>query len=106
MCIEHLQKYVAGFQERRSRVTDAVVDEFMATRPLEWKGNARLARADVVVPVAKAADGAAGGDKMSKNQLKKLLKEQEILRKKADKEKAKARAAAGGEAAAAAGEAS
>ena len=56
-------------------MTDAVVDEFMATRPLEWKGNPRVPRADVVVPVVEAegakADGAAvdGGvdGKLSKN---------------------------------------
>ncbi|UNI14434.1 Tryptophan--tRNA ligase [Purpureocillium takamizusanense] len=101
MCTEHLQKYVSAFQERRAKVTDAVVDEFMATRPLEWKGNAKVLRADLVVPVSKSGeastDGAAAGGaadgKLTKNQLKKLLKEQQIAQKKA--EKAKEKAAAG-----------
>ncbi|PHH84682.1 hypothetical protein CDD83_1551 [Cordyceps sp. RAO-2017] len=94
MCIEHLQKYVSGFQERRSRVTEAVVDEFMSARPLEWKGNGRVPRADLVAPVIGSAEGKAeGGEgadgKLSKNQLKKLLKEQQIAQKKAEKAKGK-----------------
>ena len=108
MCTEHLQKYVLSFQERRGKVTDAVVDEFMATRPLEWKGNPKVPRADLVVPVNKPgeanADGAAVGGaadgKLTKNQLKKLLKEQQIAQKKAEKAKEKA---AAGEAAPSAG---
>ncbi|TWU76800.1 hypothetical protein ED733_005494 [Metarhizium rileyi] len=102
ICIEHLQKYVATFQERRSKVSDAVVDEFMSIRPLEWKGNPRVPRADLVVPVTKAADGAgqtgdaAGTGELSKNAMKKLLKEQQIAAKKAQKAKEKEDAAAGG----------
>ncbi|EQL02094.1 tryptophanyl-tRNA synthetase [Ophiocordyceps sinensis CO18] len=69
MCIDHLQRYVGGFQDRRSKVTDAVVDEFMSIRPLEWKGNPK-----------------AGSEKLSKNQLKKMLKEQQIAQKKAAKD--------------------
>ncbi|KAI9806751.1 MAG: tryptophan--tRNA ligase [Sarcosagium campestre] len=38
-CIKELQGYVAAFQERRSKVTPEIVQEFMAERPLEWKGN-------------------------------------------------------------------
>ncbi|KJZ79012.1 Tryptophan--tRNA ligase [Hirsutella minnesotensis 3608] len=95
MCIEHLQRYVGGFQERRSKVTDAVVDEFMAIRPLQWNGNPKVPRADLVVPVTKPHEGGAegagaGSEKMSKNQLKKLLKEQQIAQKKAEKAKEKA----------------
>ena len=95
MCIEYLQNYVVAFQDRRSKVTDAVVNEFMSTRPLEWKGNPRVPRADLVVPVTKSAgdeaDGAAAGDdgKMTKNQLKKLLKQQQIAQKKAEQAKEK-----------------
>ncbi|KHN95151.1 tryptophanyl-tRNA synthetase [Metarhizium album ARSEF 1941] len=93
ICIEHLQKYVGTFQERRSKVSDAVVDEFMSVRPLEWKGNPRVPRADLVVPVTKAADGVSPyGDtgstgELSKNAMKKLLKEQQIAAKKAQKAK-------------------
>jgi tryptophanyl-tRNA synthetase len=71
------------------------VDEFMSVRPLEWKGNPRVRRADLVVPVTKAVDGAAaGGDsagtgELSKNAKKKLLKEQQIAAKKAEKAKEK-----------------
>lgn len=38
-CIAELQAYVQGFQDRRAQVTEAVRDEFMRARPLEWEGN-------------------------------------------------------------------
>jgi tryptophanyl-tRNA synthetase len=68
-------------------VTEQVVDEFMASRPLEWVGNPKVPRADLVVPVsAKTAAAGEGGDgKMSKSQLKKLEKEKQIAAKKAQK---------------------
>lgn len=100
ICIDHLTKYVLSFQERRNKVTDAVVDQFMTVRPLEWKGNPRVPRADLVVPETKpaaddaAASGEAGDGKMTKNQLKKLLKGQQLAAKKAAKAKEKEEAAA------------
>ncbi|KAJ5141483.1 Tryptophan--tRNA ligase cytoplasmic [Penicillium atrosanguineum] len=39
ICIAELQKYVQGFQERRAKVTDEIVAEYMRPRDLEWKGN-------------------------------------------------------------------
>ncbi|KAG5985783.1 tryptophan--tRNA ligase [Claviceps pusilla] len=98
ICIDYVQKYVGAFQERRSKVTDAVVDDFMSVRPLEWRGNPKVPRADLIVPVAKqAGDGADAGSadaggapgEMSKNQMKKLLKEQQTAAKKAAKAKEK-----------------
>ncbi|KAG5944555.1 tryptophan--tRNA ligase [Claviceps sorghi] len=103
ICIDHVQKYVGAFQERRSKVTDAVVDDFMSVRPLEWRGNPNVPRADVVVPVTKqpgdgapsaGADAAGAPGEMSKNQMKKLLKEQQTAAKKAAKAKEKEAAAA------------
>lgn len=35
-CITELQAYVQGFQDRRTQVTDAVRDEIMRSRTLEW----------------------------------------------------------------------
>lgn len=73
----------------------------MSVRPLEWRGNPRLPRADLVVPVTKAADGAApdgeasGSGELSKNAKKKLLKEQQIAAKKAEKAKEKEAAGSG-----------
>lgn len=73
----------------------------MSVRPLEWKGNPRVPRADLVVPVTKT-DGAtptgdaAGTGELSKNAMKKLLKEQQIAAKKAQKAKEKEAAAEGG----------
>ncbi|PHH83032.1 hypothetical protein CDD82_3834 [Ophiocordyceps australis] len=93
ICIEYLQKYVSAFQDRRRKVTDTVVDEFMKARPLEWKGNTKVPRADLVVPETSGnagAEGGAGESKLTKNQVKKLLKEQQVAQKKADKAKEKA----------------
>lgn len=79
-------------------MTDEVVKEFMAIRPLEWQGNPNVPRADLVVPVVKADEATApaegGAEKLTKNQLKKLLKEQQIAAKKAEKAKQKEEEAA------------
>jgi tryptophanyl-tRNA synthetase len=66
----------------------------MAIRPLEWQGNPKVPRADLVVPEIKADEAAGastegGAEKLTKNQLKKLLKEQQIAAKKAEKAKQK-----------------
>jgi tryptophanyl-tRNA synthetase len=89
ICIRELQKYVAGFQERRAKVDDKTVELFMAKRPLKWVGNPR---APVVVPVV--TNGEPGEEKeeqgkMSKNQLKKLEKQKQVEAKKAQKAKEK-----------------
>ncbi|KAI1847179.1 hypothetical protein JX265_011855 [Neoarthrinium moseri] len=97
VCIKHLQEYVAGFQERRSKVTEEVVDDFMARKPLNWKGNPKTER---VVPVSGDApakpEAGEGEGKLTKNQLKKLEKERQVAAKKAakaaEKEAAKANA--------------
>jgi tryptophanyl-tRNA synthetase len=39
ICIKHLQEYVAGFQERRKKVTEEMRKEFMTARGLTWAGN-------------------------------------------------------------------
>ena len=39
ICIRYLQEYVAGFQERRKKVTEELRREFMTVRPLTWGGN-------------------------------------------------------------------
>lgn len=95
MCIKYLQEYVAEFQERRSKVNDEVVDKFMAVRPLEWQGNPKVPRADIVVPTTKPSDEAAGDGKMSKNEQKRILKEQQLAARKAEKAAAKAAAKEG-----------
>ncbi|KAK7213013.1 hypothetical protein V2G26_020191 [Clonostachys chloroleuca] len=35
-CIVKLQEFIKAYQERRATITDAVLDEFMRVRPLEW----------------------------------------------------------------------
>lgn len=96
-CIQELQVYVKGFQERREAVTDETVKEFMGLRKLEWKGNPR---APTVLPVRSAAGQEKDGEKegtsgeLTKNQLKKIAKQKEIEAKKAAKQKEKEEAAA------------
>jgi tryptophanyl-tRNA synthetase len=46
-CIKVLQEFVAGFQERRKKVTDEVINEFMSVRPLEWGGQKKKAEVEV-----------------------------------------------------------
>ncbi|KAI9805629.1 MAG: tryptophan--tRNA ligase [Piccolia ochrophora] len=46
-CIKELQTYVAGFQERKAKVTDETVKTFMSERKLEWKGNPNPIPTDV-----------------------------------------------------------
>lgn len=76
----------------------------MAVRPLDWTGNPKVPRADLVVPVgmtgAEGGSAGTGDGKMTKNQLKKLLKEQQIAAKKAEKEAAKTKASQSGDASA------
>lgn len=77
-------------------MTDATVDDFMAVRPLEWKGNPKVPRADLVVPVSKPAGEdkkpPEGEGELSKSAQKKLLKQAQNAQKKAEKEVAKAAA--------------
>lgn len=63
----------------------------MSARPLEWNGNPKVPRADLVVPVGKD-DGAQGkGDgEISQSQLKKLAKMKQNEEKKAAKAAEKA----------------
>ncbi len=39
ICIKYLQEYVAGFQERRAKVTEEVLEDFVARKPLVYGGN-------------------------------------------------------------------
>ncbi|KAI9699858.1 MAG: hypothetical protein M1820_007033 [Bogoriella megaspora] len=39
ICIEIVQEYVKGFQERRAAVSDEILQEYMTPRKLEWQGN-------------------------------------------------------------------
>jgi len=46
-CIKELQDFVVGFQDRRKEVTDEVVAQFMAVRPLEWSQGRGKAEVEV-----------------------------------------------------------
>jgi tryptophanyl-tRNA synthetase len=83
-CIDELQTYVAAFQERRKQLDldDTIVDEFMATRPLEWRGNPNVAAPQSADGGSEAATGPATDGPMTKNQQKKLEKAKRIQENK------------------------
>ncbi|KAH7117437.1 tryptophanyl-tRNA synthetase [Dactylonectria macrodidyma] len=88
ICIDHVQQYVQAFQQRRASVTDETVKGFMTPRALQWQGNPKVPRSDVTVPVGEGVQNTPESEepgKLSKNQMKKLLKEQQIVEKKAKK---------------------
>jgi tryptophanyl-tRNA synthetase len=89
-CISELQVYVKTFQERRARVTEAVVDEFMKLRPLEWKANPNPKRPQLTDGEAREGEAGEGPQKLTKNQEKKLAKQKMIEEKKAAAAKGKA----------------
>jgi tryptophanyl-tRNA synthetase len=88
-CIAELQKYVKGFQERRAKVTDEVVEDFMSLKKLEWKGNP-----NPIVVAKPAGEGSsdvpAAEAGPTKNALKKAAKLKAIEEAKAAKAAAKA----------------
>jgi len=98
-CIAELQVYVKGFQERRAKVSDEVVKNFMARKPLEFRGNlnAKAAPKEGETGLDGQLADASVGEAKTKNQLKKEQKLKEIEKKKA--EKAAEKAAAKGESA-------
>lgn len=69
----------------------------MSARQLEWNGNPKVPRADLVVPVSKDDGAEAEGDgEISKSQLKKMAKLKQAEEKKAAKAAEKAAKAAEG----------
>jgi tryptophanyl-tRNA synthetase len=92
-CINMMTAYVKKFQEARSKVTDEILDEFLKPRKLEWKGNPNPTVQKTESKEAGAKEGEAAmldadGKPMTKNAMKKMLKIQEVERKKREKEEA------------------
>lgn len=83
-CVEELQKFVGAFQERRSKVTDEIMREFMTPRKLEFKGNPNS-----TAPAAPAQENseASGEKKVESNRgtTKGERKAAKIAEKKAEK---------------------
>ena len=96
-CIEELQVYTKGFQERRAAVTDELVADFMSLKKLEWKGNPNpsviVQKENEAPTTGESADGSTA---LTQNQLKKIAKQKLIDEKKAAKAAEKAAKAAGG----------
>jgi tryptophanyl-tRNA synthetase len=83
-CIAEIQTYVKEFQERRAKVDDEVVKDFMAKKAMDLGNFAQAAPKEVVVDMGEVKVG-----EKTKNQLKKEAKEKAIAEKKAAKEAAK-----------------
>jgi len=94
-CIRMMCEYVRKFQEARKQVTDDVLEEFMRPRKLDWKGNPNPVKPKE--EEKKEGEGAAmvgeDGKPLTKNQQKKMLKLQEVERKKREKAEAQAKKA-------------
>ncbi|KAH8810794.1 tryptophanyl-tRNA synthetase [Xylogone sp. PMI_703] len=83
-CADELAKYCTAFQERRAKVTDEVLDHFMTPRPLLFRGTSTLSFVENSKP-SESASAESGKDPNSKNQAKKLAKQQAVEAKKAQK---------------------
>lgn len=86
-CIVELQAYVKEFQERWALITDELVANFFALKPLEYRGNpnAQATAQGGDMSSSAATGGSAEGTPLTKNQLKKLEKQKQIEAKKAAK---------------------
>jgi tryptophanyl-tRNA synthetase len=85
-----LIKFCTSFRERRSKVTDEVLDLFMTPRPLLWRG----VRTDTVLALGDKPDesrplGDDGKTPGSKNQAKKQEKMELAAERKLQKARAK-----------------
>jgi len=85
--ISELQVYVKGFQERRAKVTDEIVHDFMSRKKLEWKGNpdAKIVPKEGESTISASGEAAEVALKLTKNQEKKLAKQKMIDEKVAAK---------------------
>lgn len=84
-CISELQAFVKQFQERRAEVTDEVVADFFARKPLEFRGNPNVQAPEPAIASDSVPEESAEGAPLTKNQLKKLEKQKLIDAKKAAK---------------------
>lgn len=85
-CIQELQVYVKGFQERRAKVTDEVVADFMSLKKLEWKANPN----PIFAAKPETSDAPTVEAGPTKNALKKAAKLKAIEEAKAAKAALKA----------------
>lgn len=83
-CIEELQKFVTAFQERRAKVTEEIMREFMTPRKMEFTGNPNPTKpaAPVKSEGEKAEKKEGGKHELTKGERKAL----KIAEKKAEKE--------------------
>ncbi|KAI0535589.1 tryptophanyl-tRNA synthetase [Xylaria digitata] len=85
ICADELTKFCVSFQERRAKVTDEILDQFMTPRPLICRGvrsDTILAATEITIVLKDSSDAKDPG---SKNQAKKLEKLRLIEAKKVNK---------------------
>lgn len=91
-CIAELQKFVTAFQERRAKVTDEIMREFMTPRELDFAGKENLLK--MMAPEGTGEKSQGGGERGSREKSKGERKAEKIAQKKAEKEAEKAAALA------------
>lgn len=82
-CIEELQKFVIAFQERRAKVTEEIMREFMTPRELEFAGKEKLLK---MVGPEEVKKDLGGGERGSREKSKGERKAEKLAAKKAEKE--------------------
>jgi tryptophanyl-tRNA synthetase len=94
-CITMMCAYVKKFQDARAKVTDEVLESYLQPRKLEWSGNKNPTKPKVAEGEKKEGGEAVGedGKPLSKNALKKMLKEKERAEKEERKRREKEEAA-------------
>jgi tryptophanyl-tRNA synthetase len=60
-CITVIQEYVKGYQERRAKVTDELLEQYMTPRKLTWNGNP-----NPIKPEPQGKDGKKAPEKAEK----------------------------------------
>ncbi|KAL1310525.1 hypothetical protein AAFC00_000809 [Neodothiora populina] len=83
-CIEELQKFVTAFQERRAKVTEDIMREFMTPRELQFAGKENLL-AMVTPDNVGNKGGNAGNERGGREKSKGERKAEKIAQKKAEK---------------------
>lgn len=81
-CIAELQKFVTAFQERRAKVTDEIMRDFMTPRALEFAGKENLLQ---MVKPDEVQKDVGGGERGAREKSKGERKAEKIAAKKAEK---------------------
>ena len=84
-CIAELQKFVAAFQERRSKVDDEAMRTFMRPKKLEYAGNPNPTKPVPAAPAANGGEGSANAPREDGRGTKSERKMAKLAAQKAEK---------------------